>query len=197
MLQFCKDIINRADIDGGKVRIGAMVFSSRPEIQFNLKTFSSRSNIFDAIDEMNLMSGNTNTADAIRLARKRMFTPENGDRSDADNVIMLITDGTSNINAQNTIPEAKLAHSQGIHIFTIGVGIADNREIKRIASDPWQENSFSIRDFEELTDLAESLYLPECPGKSVVTLTYFIYSYIGWVTFKCLIQSIICVLTQT
>ena len=168
MLQFCKDIINSAEIDSGRVRVGAIVYSSSPEIQFNLQSFSKRSDIFDAIDEMQHMSGDTNTADAIRLARKQMFTPDNGERPDADNVIMLLTDGTSSIYKQNTISEAKFAQSEGIHIFTIGIGLSNIREIEHIASDPWQENSFYIADFEELTDLAESLYFPECQGKSVM-----------------------------
>ncbi|XP_045179088.2 cartilage matrix protein-like [Mercenaria mercenaria] len=172
MLQFCKDIINSADTDGGSVRVGAMTFGSVTEVQFNLNSFSKKHYLFDAIDEMTRVSGNSNVADAIRAARKRMFTLENGDRPDAENVIMLLTDGLSNINSQLTIPEAKFAHLQGIHIYAIGIGLSDTREIEGIASEPWQENSFSIRNFEELSDLSESLYMSECQGKHNVRLTW-------------------------
>ena len=42
------------------------------------------------------LGGTTNTASAIRLARISMFTADHGDRVDAVNVIILLTDGNSN-----------------------------------------------------------------------------------------------------
>ena len=37
--------------------------------------------------------GGTNTADAIRYAREMSFTPQNGMRSDAVHIAIIVTDG--------------------------------------------------------------------------------------------------------
>lgn len=173
MLQFCKDMLEGADVDGGNVRVGVVSYSTEAEVQFNLNTYLSKSRIFDAIDEIAFIPGSTNTADAIRAAR-RMFTKSKGDRLGVDNVIMLLTDGISNINSQKTIPEARRTHSEGIHIYAIGIGLTDTHELDAIASEPASENSFAVRTFEELEDLSESLFISICPGKCESTHSYSI-----------------------
>ena len=67
--------------------------------------------------------GSTNTADSIEAMRNEMFTAENGDRPDVRNMAIIITDGVSNINSRRTIPEADLAKEEGIHIYTVGIGL--------------------------------------------------------------------------
>ena len=164
VLQFCKDVISDADIDTGRVRVGALIYSSESEIMFHLNQFKSKEFVLDAIDEIPYIYGSTNTAEALRVVRTEMFTPMNGDRPNVDNVVMLITDGISSINSQRTIPEAEAAKAGGIHIFTIGIGLEDTTELNAIATDPASENSFVIPKFEELATLAENMFMSTCPG---------------------------------
>ena len=52
--------------------------------------------------------------------RTVQFTPERGDRPDAPNVAVVITDATSNKDQNLTIPEALAAQAAGVAMFTIG-----------------------------------------------------------------------------
>lgn len=65
-----------------------------------------------AIDGMPYLYGSTNTADALREMGNNMFTAANGDRSDAPNIAILLTDGVSNINSRRTIPEGVSARDK-------------------------------------------------------------------------------------
>ena len=167
MLQFCKDILSDADIGHGQLRVGALTYGSDAKIMFHLKQFSRKEDVFDAIDEIPFLYGGKNTAEALRLARTEMFTVIKGDRPKADDVIMLITDGISDVNEQFTILEADAAKSDGIHIFTIGIGLEDYTELNAIATSPASENSFLLSKFEELFSLAENLFISTCPGLCV------------------------------
>lgn len=60
-----------------------------------------------AIQEITYIYGSTNTADALQVMRENMFIPSRGDRRDAPNICVLLTDGVSNINSRRTIPEAE------------------------------------------------------------------------------------------
>ena len=52
--------------------------------------------------------------------RSQQFIEANGDRPGVPNVAILITDGASNVNEQNTIPAAQYAKEKGITIFRWG-----------------------------------------------------------------------------
>jgi Mg-chelatase subunit ChlD len=62
--------------------------------------------MFKAIDRTPWIHGNTNTADALRELRTVMFTTKHGDRPEAENVAIVMTDGVSNIEHWRTVPEA-------------------------------------------------------------------------------------------
>ena len=51
-----------------------------------------------------------------------MFQSQNGDRDDVPNYLYIVTDGNSNINEEETVREATLLRSQGVHIMTVSIG---------------------------------------------------------------------------
>ena len=62
-----------------------------------------------------------------------------GDRDEVQNVAVILTDGYSNVNPINTIPEAKLAKEQGIAIYVVAVG--DNVDMKEVTEIAGQVNA--------------------------------------------------------
>ena len=58
--------------------------------------------------------GKTNTQAALGVMRRELFTSGRGDRTGVDNIAVLVTDGYSNIDRFNTIPEAERAKDDGI-----------------------------------------------------------------------------------
>ena len=61
--------------------------------------------------------GTTNTADGLLYAYQQQFTSNNGDRQNVQNIIIIITDGRSNVNPERTIPNAQAAKDRGITIY--------------------------------------------------------------------------------
>lgn len=66
---------------------------------------------------------------------------------------------------EQTIRSAMEAHDEGIHIFSIGVGLADYRELDGIATPPASENSFKVATFEDLQNVDDILLASACPSK--------------------------------
>lgn len=79
---------------------------------------------------------------------------------------IIITDGLSNVNAEQTIPEAELAKKQGIHIFAIGIGVSDGWELRAIASEPADSNAFMLQQFSDLWNISDKLIDATCKGKT-------------------------------
>lgn len=168
ILAFLKDFLSDASIDSGNVRVGAVIYSTDVEVQFHLNRYSSKRDILDAIDNIAYVYGSTNTYGGLHTARTQMFTAGNGDRAGVPNIIFLITDGVSNVNAFLTIPEAEAIRADNIHIYAIGIGLAETTELDKIASYPPRENSFTVQDFNELEGLKHKIFESFCPGTYIM-----------------------------
>ncbi|KAH3749755.1 hypothetical protein DPMN_184266, partial [Dreissena polymorpha] len=158
MLKFCKDIVDKADIDSGSVRIGVVIYSTDVEIQFHLNQYRTADEVKAAIDKIPYIYGSTNSADALKTMHNTMFTAANGDRPDVDNIAFMVTDGVSNINSRRTIPEAEAARNKGIRVYAIGIGLSDTRELDGMGSEPKSENVFNVKQFDELNDVIEKIF---------------------------------------
>ena len=59
-----------------------------------------------ALRRISFMGGRTGTSAALRQLRQVMFQSANGDREGVPNIVIIFTDGNSNIQEDRTIPEA-------------------------------------------------------------------------------------------
>ena len=162
MKDFVADFLFIADIDGGNVRVGVIIYSTEDHLEFNMNTYNTKVNVLTAIENIPYRYGSTNTADALLTMRSEMFTAGNGDRAGVPNVAIVITDGVSNINSRRTIPEAEQARAEGIHIYSIGIGLTDTQELDGIASRPVEENRYSVQEFSELRTLRDDIFHALC-----------------------------------
>ena len=176
VLDFVKNFISFADIDGGSVRVGVVVYSTSVNIQFHLDRYQSKSEIMSVIDSIHYTTGSTNTADGLRVMRTEMFTRQHGDRPGVQNMAIVVTDGVSNINSRQTLPQAQAARREGITIYAIGIGLADTRELDGIASLPVDKHRFIVQDFSQLRGLHQQVFTSICPGNHYVFRFSFFFS---------------------
>ena len=128
--------------------------------------YSGRSEMVTAISQVHYPGGTTNTAGVLQYVRDTMFTSRNGDRADSRNIILHVTDGSSN-NAADTLREARAVRDAGIHILVAIVGTWVNmQEINAIASYPFQENKFQLTNFLSLDEsFREKIWSTICNGE--------------------------------
>ena len=124
-----------------------------------------RSQIQTALDEIPYPRGTTNTFEAIRYAREVMFTPQNGDRPNERNVIVIITDGES-VNRTATLQQAQQAKAEGIHIIALAVGNwQDKYEINSMASYPSRVNAIYGSNFTLIAQYAVDIQYLVCDSE--------------------------------
>jgi len=156
---FVKDFLKDADIDNDAVRVGVNVYSSLSTVSFNLNTYSSKADVFNAIDAVPFKGQGTRTGLALEKMKYEMFTAANGDRDGVGNVAIVIADGES---SDSPIPKADAAREAGIYMYAIGVGLANTEELEGIANKPSDEHVFSIEDFDALKDLGSKVLTAVC-----------------------------------
>lgn len=160
ILKFIQRFIRPADIDGGRVRIGMLSFSTKANIDFGLSHFNSKEEVKDAIASVAYTPGKSHIAGALRVARTLLFLEANGDRPDIPNVAILLTKGNSNIHRRWVIPSAITTRKEGIAIFGVAIGMDDTSELDLIVNQPPSEYRLavdSVDDLEKIRDVLETL----------------------------------------
>ena len=103
------------------------------------------------VDKLPLKGGKIRLDKALRLATSDVFTKEKGMRDNVPKVMFILTDGTQNRKCEEEALELAIAplRSEGVHIVAIGVGEADEHELRSLVKSP--SDLFIGNDFNETT----------------------------------------------
>ena len=167
LLDFIVDTVDKLNIGSDQVRVGIVKFSTEVKGVFPLNEYTNKEQLKEAIRGIEYMGGHTNTAAGIRRMHTTEFTASNGDRSDVQNIAIVITDGESTIDPDRTIPEAQTARNKGIKIFAVGItNNIKESELRDISSAPHvkDEDYFLATSFQSLQTVTDSLTAETCGG---------------------------------
>ncbi|XP_022107576.1 uncharacterized protein LOC110988419 [Acanthaster planci] len=137
---FVKQVVEAFNIGprDDQTRVGCLQFSHEVSLAFDLDNHDNKEGILRAVDEIAYKGGGTAMGSAIDFIRQNSFTEEHGARPTqyaVPRVAVILTDGKTNKEFPILFPSA-LAHRDGITIYCIGVGAADDSELTVIASRP-------------------------------------------------------------
>lgn len=167
--KFIIDLVNDSDVDTGNIRFALSVFTNEVYNEFFLGNFATKADIIANIEIEPNRQSSTETEAVLQNLMDRVFVPQEGDRPDAPNLAIIITDGRY-YDLAATRAKALQAQSSGIHIIVVGVGNLDENGLSQIASEPVDGNMFLIHELSELFSiekLVEDRFIRECPGKHV------------------------------
>ena len=71
--------------------MGLVVFGNEGKSEFFLKSHPTKTSLRAAVEKVAYLQENTNTSGGIKVMRLEQFTADHGDRSDADNIAIIIT----------------------------------------------------------------------------------------------------------
>ena len=161
MLTFIKDIITAFGSTGGDMRFALVDFSDNAIVEFYLDTYTNVNDIITAINTITYFGGRTDIADGFQTARQNIFN-QRGDRSNAPNIVILITDGIPNERIADTQPEANLVKQTGAQVLTVGITDAvDDDLLRAIASD--SSGYITSVSFAQLSSIVRTLVGAACP----------------------------------
>ncbi|XP_062597477.1 uncharacterized protein LOC134258895 [Saccostrea cucullata] len=166
---FMNQIVDSFNIASDKTRVSVVTYSNNPHIEFYLNSYTSKSPLKSAIQNLPFRPGSTNTAGALQTAVSNVFT---GSRPNAAKVLIVITDGQSNdmLNTQHAADNAK---NNGIIMFSVGVGSRiDHSELNYMATTPSCTHVFTVSGYDEIKALKEELIQSSCRAPVYINSTF-------------------------
>ncbi|CAD5119952.1 DgyrCDS8533 [Dimorphilus gyrociliatus] len=157
VLEEVKKIIDKMQISNEKAKISLVKFSDDAEIIFPLNRYNKKEDILQAVENVRYTHGKTNIAAVLRLVRETVFNSNNGDRADAPNILLLISDGSPTVEESATIPEAIETRQNGITIQMVTIEKKIDLMTKAIASKPYNSNIFFVKRYSQLATLIDPI----------------------------------------
>lgn len=169
-LGFVRDMIKNFHFGDDAARFGVVTYGYESSIEFHLNQFSNKEAVLAGVDKIKYKAESTNTSGAIWTMKEKMFRADKGDRSNAPNICILVTDGVSNMDEELTVPYATQAKQAGVTIFAVGVGsFIDDSELKGMASTvKGKEEVYYVSDYDSLLNIRDEISRAICRGASTV-----------------------------
>ena len=158
MLDFTRDTVKKLDVGVDKDRVAVMTYERTPRIQISLNTYTNKYDLDYAISTIRYSGGATYTYRALEMAQNGVFARESGERPDAQNVIVILSDGRSS-DIKKTLEQAQMCWKNGTNVVVLGIRGDDRSRVEFIgmASEPTQATFFDIAKFTQLGSVVENV----------------------------------------
>ncbi|XP_071115965.1 cartilage matrix protein-like [Haliotis cracherodii] len=165
MKEFEVQLINDTRINLSLLHVAEVVFGKEAEVGFHLNTFQDKGSALAAIANATKEHGPTFLDKAVKIADINVFSEKNGDRTDADNVVIVFTDGRSR-NTMNIIKDAGgLRRKAVIYVvaLTKNQAIGTMKDVASKSSLVFTDRQKALKDISD--SLTELTCQSERPGR--------------------------------
>lgn len=179
--QFAVNITNVFNIGPGATQVGAVAFSGATYFTLPLDSLLSNQAVREGLNNIPYndsdRGSSTNTSGALRTVRESLFTKKGGARplqSAFPRVVIVITDGRSNVDQKLTIPSAQALHRDNVVVFAVGIGRRKIRigELMGVASRPEFATLIGGFNVVELQGVQRVLSDEACRGEIIAVCLY-------------------------
>ncbi|XP_078611542.1 uncharacterized protein LOC144881983 isoform X2 [Branchiostoma floridae x Branchiostoma japonicum] len=163
---FVAALVDRFQVGVLDAQIGVIRYSSAVIHEFHLNTHDNKADVLSDVSAMpTATTGGTNTAAALTYVASTMLLPSNGNRPDAPDVVIVLTDGYS---SSSVAGPAAVLHDMGVQTFAIGVGAcANSAQLTQIASCP--DYIYRLPDFSALRSITAGMHDQICCHNQTAT----------------------------
>uniref|UniRef100_A0A8C2SQX8 VWFA domain-containing protein n=1 Tax=Coturnix japonica TaxID=93934 RepID=A0A8C2SQX8_COTJA len=169
---FLLKIVNALDIDPSNVRIGLVLYSDEPRLEFTLDTFKDKLEILNYLKNLPYRGGQAYTGRAIEFLRNKVFTQEAGSRKKqgVQQIAVVITDGQSL--DDYTEPASKLRR-ESVTVYAVGIqNITEGSRLDKIATYPPRNHVTTLKFFLQLSNIKWKIKKQLC--NEIVTKTFVV-----------------------
>ena len=133
---FVQAVIERLDVGLTGVNVGVVKYSSLARVEFYLYEYVTHGELQQAVGRITQTDAGANVAAGLRVARQQLYRQRAGNRPEAPDVMVVVTDDAT-ADAARARREANLAAAQGVRLVAVGVGSRVSvAELRELASDP-------------------------------------------------------------
>ncbi|XP_078691394.1 uncharacterized protein LOC144921870 [Branchiostoma floridae x Branchiostoma belcheri] len=159
VIDFVTALVDRFEIGDLDALVGVVRYNTGQMLEFHLNAYNNKAATLAHISGMTTTpGGGTLTGAALTYVANTMLLPSNGNRPDAPDVVIVLTDGFS---WDSVAGPASVLHSMGVQTFAIGVGsCVSDAQLHDIAN--CDDHVYKLADFRGLENITAMVHDQIC-----------------------------------
>lgn len=155
MLTFLSALLRPFSLGEDQVRVGLLQIGTKPHLEFGFDTYSSQSGLQGALRDIKPLRGNTNTVEALRMAKEWVLKPgaADGARAGLPRVLVWLTDGVKPGDVVGPMAELR---EDGVAVLVVSTGHGNYQVLKQVVTPP-VENHLYFVDIDDMSIILEDL----------------------------------------
>ncbi|XP_053173548.1 von Willebrand factor A domain-containing protein 1 [Scomber japonicus] len=155
MLTFLSELLLPFSLGEDQVRVGLLQVGTQPRLEFGFDTYSDQSGLQGALRGTKPLRGDTNTVDALRMARDRVLRPgaADGARPGLPRVLVWLTDGVKPGDVIGPMAELR---EQGVAVLVVSTGPGNYQVFRQVVSPPIESHLHFV-DIDDMSIITEDL----------------------------------------
>jgi uncharacterized protein YegL len=155
ILDYCQNLVDKLNVAENKTHMSVVDYDQTARVYFDLVAHKSAADTKAAIAALPYRGYTTNTTGGLYRARTVLTNPLYGPRDGVPKVIILITDGDPNVDADLLPAEVEAVKGENIRLVVVAVGnVLNEQAMQEMASTP--QDYVHADDFESLDVIKES-----------------------------------------
>eukprot|EP00038_Savillea_parva_P025702 m.49022 g.49022 ORF g.49022 m.49022 type:complete len:1684 (-) comp7070_c0_seq1:3358-8409(-) len=160
-LSFVNQLIEPRTVGSDSMRVAVTAFATNVTVVTTFSTGQNKTNVQNAVSALVQPGGGTRTSTAIAYVDNNIFVAAAGMRSGVERLLVVITDGTSNLGFNPTTAAAALRTQKDVRVLAIGVGsLVDGTELQNIATS--SSDVYRVSDFSALSAVVDNISSTVC-----------------------------------
>ncbi|KAI4580445.1 hypothetical protein MJT46_019214, partial [Ovis ammon polii x Ovis aries] len=157
MKTFLSEVAGMFNIAPQKVRVGAVQYADRWDLEFDISKYTNKHDVGKAIENIRQMGGNGNTGAALNftLGLLQKAKRQRGGRVPSHLVVL-----TSGASRDSVLGPANRLREELVHVYAIGVREANQTQLREISGE--EKRAYYVHDFDALKDIRNQVVQEIC-----------------------------------
>ncbi|XP_029975508.1 von Willebrand factor A domain-containing protein 1 [Salarias fasciatus] len=155
MRTFLSELLLPFSLGEDQVKVGLLQVGTRPRLEFGFNEHSSQSTLQRALSDIEPLKGDTNTVEALKMARERVLIPggPDGSRAGLPRVLVWLTDG---VKPGDVIEPMTELREQGVAVLVVSTGHSNYQVLRQVVSPPVEDHLYFV-DIDDMSIIADDL----------------------------------------
>ncbi|KAK7129319.1 hypothetical protein R3I94_017506 [Phoxinus phoxinus] len=155
MVDFLAELLLPFSLGADQVRVGLLQVGTDPHLEFGFDAYSSQQGLQAALERTKQLKGDTNTVDALLVARDQVLKQgvPGGARPDLPRVLVWLTDGVDPGEVREPMTRLR---EEGVAVLVVSTGHGNYQVLREVASPPTEEHLFFV-DIDDINIISEDL----------------------------------------
>lgn len=155
MLTFLSELVLPFSLGEDQVRVGLLQVGTKPRLEFGFDAYRSQGSLQGALSNTKPLRGDTNTVQALRMAKERVLRPGTADgaRSGLPRVLVWLTDGVKPGDVVGPMAELR---DEGVAVLVVSTGHGNYQVLRQVVTPPVEDHLYFV-DIDDMSIITEDL----------------------------------------